>query len=452
MRGRLSSLLSGDSLRARSMRGTGLTVLSFGGARVLRLGSNLILTRLLFPEAFGLMALVQVFMAGLEMFSDIGVNTSILQNKRGDEEDFLNTAWTMQIIRGGLLWLASCALALPAAAIYDEPMLAVLLPVVGLNAIVRGFTTTNVASANRHMQLGRQTMIDLGCQTLGIIILVALAYYIESVWALVIGGLASNLLKTSLFHMILPGIRNRLHWDWDIAWSLFGFGKYIFLATVAGFLISQGDRAVLGAYVSMAELGIYNVGMLLGTLPLILGQALSNKIILPLYRMRPPDESAQNRRQITRARILLIGGIMGMCTVLAYGGIALTDVLYDDRYALAGPVIVLFSLSVIPQLISVGYTGVLLAYGNSRANFLLTSTNALIQVVFLLIGVRAFGMFGAIIAPGLATLATYPLRVWYVSRYKANNHLVDLSFLCGGAALNGFACWLHWDQIQMLFP
>jgi hypothetical protein len=61
---------------------------------------DLILTRLLFPEAFGLMALVQVFMGGLQMFSDLGVNMSIIQSKRGEDPDFLNTAWTFQILRG----------------------------------------------------------------------------------------------------------------------------------------------------------------------------------------------------------------------------------------------------------------------------------------------------------------------------------------------------------------
>ena len=65
-----------------------LTVVSFGGDNVLRLASNLILTRILFPEAFGLMALVQVVLASLSMLSDLGIFSAIVQNKRGDD---LNT-------------------------------------------------------------------------------------------------------------------------------------------------------------------------------------------------------------------------------------------------------------------------------------------------------------------------------------------------------------------------
>ena len=63
------------------------------------------LTRLLFPEAFGLMALIQTFMIGLAMFSDLGIGPAIIQSDRGEDPDFLNTAWVMQILRGICLWL-----------------------------------------------------------------------------------------------------------------------------------------------------------------------------------------------------------------------------------------------------------------------------------------------------------------------------------------------------------
>src|SRR5204863_421086 len=72
---------------------------------ILRLGSNLILARLLVPEMFGLMALVNTFMMGLQMFSDVGIGPSIIQNRRGDDPAFLNTAWTIQVMRGMALSL-----------------------------------------------------------------------------------------------------------------------------------------------------------------------------------------------------------------------------------------------------------------------------------------------------------------------------------------------------------
>src|SRR3989442_984776 len=104
-------------LRARAMRGMVWAFSSYGVNQFLRLASNLVLSRLLAPKAFGLMALVAVFLSGLQMFSDVGIRPSIIQNRRGDEPDFLNTAWTIQVIRGTALWLLSCLIAWPAAMI-----------------------------------------------------------------------------------------------------------------------------------------------------------------------------------------------------------------------------------------------------------------------------------------------------------------------------------------------
>lgn len=111
------------SLKSRAIRGSLWTLGGYGTSQLLRFASNLILTRLLFPEAFGLMSLVHIFLQGLEMFSDIGIAPNIIHSDRGDDPSFLNTAWTVQAIRGGGLWLLACAIAWPAARFYSEPML-----------------------------------------------------------------------------------------------------------------------------------------------------------------------------------------------------------------------------------------------------------------------------------------------------------------------------------------
>lgn len=447
MASRFSNIFSGGGVRARALRASALTLMNFGGSKALRLVSNLALTRILFPEAFGLMALVQVFLAGLQMFSDVGLNTSIIQNKRGDEPDFLNTAWTLQIIRGVLLWLGACALAIPAAQLYNEPMLAYLLPVAGFTSVIGSFKPTKVATANRHLKLGRQTALDLISQALGIVIMVALALMMESVWSLVIGALIGRVVFVTLLWLYIPGAGNRLLWEPKAVREMFHFGKFIFLGTVAGFIINQGDRAVLGKFISLYDLGIYNIAMFLGTLPFLLVMALTSKIVMPLYRMKPPIESDQNRAKIHQARRLISTAVLSLSFVMAFGGIALIEFMYDPRYALAGPMVVLFSLAIVPQVVFNGYEGALLSAGDSKRHFLLLTVRAALQVVLLIVLVKAFGIFGAICAGAIASLMTWPLRVALVHRYRANDHIGDAVFLTLGFTINGFACWLYWDEI-----
>ena len=139
---RISSLFQGSNLRARAIRSSVLTVGGFGASQVIRFASNLILTRLLFPEAFGMMALVMVFIQGLYQFSDVGVGPAIMQSKRGDDPHFLNTAWTIQAGRGVLLWLAASVLAYPMALIYGEAQLMQLLPVDGRDVLFHNTSQT----------------------------------------------------------------------------------------------------------------------------------------------------------------------------------------------------------------------------------------------------------------------------------------------------------------------
>ena len=165
-----------ESLMKRVIRGSVWTLGGYAISQVVRLGNNFLLARLLFPKAFGLMALVYTFLIALQMFSDIGINLSIIQNKRGDDPKFLNTAWTMQFFRGLVLWIFACLIAIPAASFYKEPLLQVLLPVVGFATVIDGLLSTNIATANRQLSLKRLTLLDLSTQLIATFVTLAGAW------------------------------------------------------------------------------------------------------------------------------------------------------------------------------------------------------------------------------------------------------------------------------------
>jgi O-antigen/teichoic acid export membrane protein len=447
---RLRSLFGGQGLRARALRGVSVSVVSFGGQNALRLLSTLVLTRLLFPEAFGLMAIVGVFTTGLQMFSDLGIKASIIQSKRGDDRDFLNTAWTLQIIRGLVLAMGCAALGYPASLIYNEPMLFPLLVAMGLSPLASGFVTTNLATARRNIHLIRQSIVQLVSQALGIVVMVILAYLYQSVWALALGSLFSVVLRVLLYQIYLPGLRNSLRWEPAAVSEIFGFGKFVFLSTLASFLINQSDKAVLGAYVTIGLLGVYNIGFTLGILPLMLLRVVTGSVIFPLYRMRPPAESESNQKHIFRVRRLLIGTILVANAFLSLIGVPLVEVLYDPRYVLAGSVIVLMGFAIVPQIVFVGYANALMAHGDTKRMFHLQATTAVLQVSLLFIGITYYGLAGAILVPGLAALCTYPLLTRLVAKYKALDMKGDAVFLGLGFAANGAILWHNWDAVADL--
>ena len=99
------------SLKRRAIWAGAWNVLSLVPSQVLRLGGNLIIARLLVPEMFGVMVIATTVSVLLHLLSDVGLRQNIIQSRRGDDPLFLNTAWTVQIIRGFVLFSLTLLLA-----------------------------------------------------------------------------------------------------------------------------------------------------------------------------------------------------------------------------------------------------------------------------------------------------------------------------------------------------
>jgi O-antigen/teichoic acid export membrane protein len=442
--------LTQSGLVARVMRGSAWVILGYGASQAIRLASNLILTRLLFPEAFGLMALVTVAIVALGSFSDVGIGPAIAHSGRGDDPAFLHAAFTLQVARGALLWLGACVLAWPVAAFYGEPMLALLLPVVAVSSLITGFNSVAVETAHRHLLLGRVTVIELASQLVGTVAMVVLAYATRSIWALVLGGVVASVVKLALSHLCLPGPPNRFGWEPEARHELVRFGRWIFLSTVCGFMLAQGDKVVLGKFLSLDLLGVYNIGYFLASFPLLLGNALTGRMVIPLYREQPPAAARANFDRLRRMRCALTGGVVSLLGVMAFAGVPLVHLLYDPRFALAGPIVVLIAAAQIPQAIGLTYDYAALAAGDSRRFFLMMAPRAAAQTSLLLLGAWYFGLAGALAGQALATIVTYPLVARLARRYGAWDPLHDLVFGLLGLGLGALAVAQRWSEIAQL--
>ena len=430
-------------LFARAMRGSAFTAGSYAISQIIRLGANLVLTRLLFPEAFGLMALVSVVLVGLAMFSDMGVGPAISQHPRGDERALLDTAYSINVARGGLLWLLTCTLAYPVAALYNAPDLRLLLPVAGITLLIAGFNPTRIDTANRHLLLGRVTLLDLMAQFIGIAAMLVLALVMQSVWALVIGAIFGSAAKLVILSKWLPGPANRVRWDKEAARDLIHFGKWIFLSTACGFLLAQGDKAIFGAYLSLQELGVYNIGYFLASFPVLLAGAVVGRIMIPLYRDHPPAASAANFTKMRRLRFGVTGGTLILLAVLALTGVALVEVMYDARYAGAGAIVVAIACMQMPGVVGMTYDQSALAAGDSRTYFLLMALKATVQTAAFLIGAAQGGVMGALLAQAIALVLLHPAIVLLARKHRVWDPVHDAVFLGLAAGLAGLALWWH---------
>jgi len=411
-----SDLTDASTLRRRAIHGSVWTTSEYIVGTILRLGSNLVLTRLLFPEMFGLMALVNTFLMGLQMFSDVGIGPSIIQNRRGDDPDFLSTAWTIQVMRGVALTLVSCIIAKPVALIYGEPQLQYLIPVAGLSALIAGFNSTSLFRLNRHLHLGRLTVLSIATQLLSLAGMIVWALLSKSVWALLVPGLIAKVFQLFVSHMLEQDRHDRFHWDPSARDALFQFGKWIFLSTLLTFSADQADKLIIGKLVSLRELGIYNLALMFAALPRDFIRKIGSAVVFPAYS-RVQEHGEAFTRIFTQIRIsLLIVSAFAVSGLIA-GGSPLIHILYDRRWADAQWILPILACGAWFSVMECTNGSALLARG--RAHWIAAGTAAellgMVGMIFLgfhlgpKLGVSRF--CGAVIGVASADLFRYAISV-----------------------------------------
>lgn len=431
----------GPTLKRRASAGALWVFAGHGISQGLRLASNLVLTRLLFPEAFGLMTLVQIFMQGLQMFSEVGIRASIIQHERGEDRAFKNTAWSVQIIRGSTLW-AFCILgAYPFAKFYNEPALMVLIPASGLSALIAGFNSTKLATADRQIRLARTTMIDIGAQIAAIAVMITWAYFSKSVWALVAGGLVRPTVAMIAGHVLLPGERDRLGWDREAVSELFKFGRWIFIATLLTFLLQQGDKMVVGKLIDSATLGVYGIAVLWARMSIDLGLKVGTKVMFPALSEIVNLRRSALRDRFRKARLVYLAVFLPPCWFLAVFGEWLVSVLYDARYVDAGWMIRLLAPGFAGAVISALSGNVQLAVGDSFRQMIVQTTRGTLLITGMIVGWHFGQLPGLLVGVALSKVADYPVVAWGLRKHGVWLPGLDLAAFAATAIIYA-AGWL----------
>ncbi len=431
-------------------------------SQVIRLGGNLIMTRILVPEMFGVMAVANILIMGLQLCSYFGVQHNIIQSHRGDDPLFLNTAWTFQILRGGIIFLLAISLAaglaiansfglVGASSAYHDPVLPSVLAALSFTALISGFESTNLASAHRVMRQGRITILELISQVAGLAVMIVWALVDKSIWALVGGTILSSCIKTILSHWYIEGQTNRLMWNRDIFLELFAFGKWILLTTILGYFVSNGDRLVLAGLVKADVLGVYTIALfMISALQEVLSKLATNAALPALskvVRERREDLSAV----YYKIRFPIDLAILFICGLLFYAGHLITDVLYDNRYANAGHMLEILAIS----LFGIRYVlseNVFIALGKPRLLipaqiFQLLITFSVIAPIY-----NAYGLDGAIWIIALTPLLALPIRVYFMAKYGFLNlkrELYVLPALPAGLAIGALVNMLAQHFVSM---
>lgn len=390
----------------------------------LRLCGNLILTRLLVPEAFGLMLIANAVWFGLTLFTDLGFRQIVVRSPRAGERAFLDTVWTLQILQGvfiatllvaaaGLFRVAPSFGMLPASSTFASPDLPMVLGWLAVAAMLTATESTKLHMATRDLQVTRIAALELGAQVVSLGVTLMWARATGGIGALVAGACISAACRTLATHLLLAGKANRLRCEAAAVREVLSFGAPILLTSFAGFLISSGDKLLLGWVLPSQAMGAYAIAVLLVSAFHEAAGKLIAQVAYPAIRRAYGRDPGALRSAYLQVRWKTDTGCLVVAGLLAGCGERIVGFLYDARYAQAGTYLSILGLS----LIGVRYrvlSQVLLVIGRPRLMLYEQISQIVALFLGILLGFRFFGAVGAIWGVALSYVLAQAWNVFYL--------------------------------------
>jgi O-antigen/teichoic acid export membrane protein len=417
----------------KAVKGTFYVGFFYTIALGLRIVSSVVLARLFSPEYFGVMTLLTTVLVGLSLFSHIGLGDSVIQNVRGEDPAFLNTAWTLQVIRGFGLWAVTALVAWPVSVYYHEPRMLLLLPALGFGCVLSGASSPSLLILARHMGIGKISFLETLGQVVYLAVTIVWAMIHPSLWALVGGRLASDLVRTICSYFILPELRPRFALEKESVRSLIQFGRWILIGTALTFLAQQSDRIILGRLVSVISLGVYGVAFALSDLPRqIIGQ-FATRVGFPFIARFAQHPREEYRAVLLKYRmpVLAVGGL-GLILVIVTGDQVVLH-LYDQRYRDAAWMVGILALGLWHTTLYSTVSPAILALSKAHYNAVANLVFCVSLFTLLPLGFHYFGMLGAVIAVAIGDLPVYFVVLYSAYKERVGTLLQDVLMTIGFA-------------------
>ena len=419
----------GESLRERAIRG-GIAVLAGEAyANFARLAANLIMTRLLYPEAFGLMLIVNLFMGALGQLSDVGVQQAIIAKRDGIDDRYLDTAWTMLVARGLALAALVLALAYPISLLYGEAQLVPLLVLVSLVPIIRSVSSPYPILFEKEVRPTRFVVVNACAVTGSLVITILWLLLHPTIYALAANGIFFAIISTTLSYRLFPSRRPRLHWDKEVALQIFRFGRWILLGTALTFLARQGDRIIISNWVPAATLGIFSIAVNLSRLLEMLIGKLNFGVLLPVYAELRAGGAGRVSREAVRIKLAIYALCFPVILILAIFGRDIIRILYDERYYEAGWMLEVLAVGTVFFAAGSALHTIPLSFGDSYRHMWRQGLSVAALTLSMLAGGFLAGFPGLIIGSVVAQALDYVIIKAATIKYGVRDYAADTLFI-----------------------
>lgn len=433
------------SLKAKATSGLFWTLLQQFGYQGINFVIQLLLARILLPEAFGIIALMQIFISVSNNLIDSGMASSLIRNKDLDERDYSTVFYlniVVAIVLYGVMFVSSPFI----ASFYNMPILTDVIRIYCLSFVINAFSIIQVTKLTKEMEFKTQMFVQLPSLIISGIVSVYLAYSGWEVWSIVVYNLLTNLLS-SIQYWLRSKWRPKLIFDMKKLKYHFNFGYKLTLAYLLNSVFDNIYAVVIGKAFSPQTLGYYNRAETFQLFPSRNISTALEKVTYPMFAQIQDDNEKLKKyyRQIFNLVVFILTPTMVFLAVVAE---PLFRFLLTEKWL---PMVPYFQILTIVGVLHPfqRYNGnILRVKGRSDLVLKLNIIRKLVLIITIVIGIR-YGIYGILISQCVYSVICVFLNTMYSAEminYPLKEQVKDVAGIYILAILIGFGIY-QFDKI-----
>lgn len=398
-----------DSLKHKTIRGLWWSFLETLGMQGTRFVIGIVLARLLFPEQFGLIGMLTIFMAVAQVFLDSGFGAALIQ-KRDPTPTDISSIFYFNIAVGMLAAGLLCLVAPWIAAFYGQPILTPLTRAFSLTIVINSFGLVQTTILEKQINFKALTKVSLVANGLSGIIGIAMAISGFGVWSLAIQQISGSLLRVVIV-WFLNDWRPALVFSIASLRQMFGFGSRMMVSRLLNQFFNNIYLPVVGKFYSATDLGFFTRATSLEQLPSHTLSAMVGKVTFPVFASIQ-DDPIRLKRGLKKALTTLVLINFPVMIGLVAVSRPLILVLLTEKWEESIPYLQLLSLAGATYALHLINLNLLQALGRSDLFLRLEILKKLLTVMNIVVTCR-WGISAMICGEVILSIAAYYLNSYY---------------------------------------
>lgn len=378
------------------------------GAQGVAFVVSIVLARMLTPDDYGLVAMVTVITAILNVFVDSGMANALIQKKYVDDLDF-STVFYFNIVFCCFLYICLFVASPFLADLYHEPELKNIIRGLGLTVVISGIKNVQISYVSKTMQFKKFFFATLGGTLFAAVVGIVMAYKGYGVWALVVQQVANTGIDTIILWITVKW-RPKFIFSFLRLKDLLKYGWKLLTSNLLDTLYNNVRQLIIGFMYSSSDLAFYNKGKSFPWLIIENINSSINSVLLPTMSSAQDDRDllcVMTRRSIKVSIYIMAPMMMGLCFVAE----PFIQLLLTEKWLECVPYLRIFCISYMFYPIHTANLNAILAKGRSDLFLQLETIKKVVGIV-LLVSSMWFGVKAIAYSLLISTLASIVINSW----------------------------------------